>query len=413
MKKKILFVLFAAAMLTVLFAISVSAVELREIWDISKTKEDSVTASIYENENSYFVLNISGTGQMKDWEGTMRAPWRSYYGSKIIDVVIEDGVTNVGESAFTGCSFLRNVKLSSSTIEIGNVAFLDCVMLESVELPKGVISIGEAAFQNCDSLTSFTIPSGVKTIKNYAFCTCDNLVEVFIKDGVTIIGDWAFSNCTSLTMVTMSNSVEEMGDGCFFGCGSLLNIELHQCIIVGNKAFGECHTLSIYCESESQPDGWDDGWNPDNRPVVWGYFGKEGCLDDIFTFKGYSFGLAGQISVGFDIDYEALAKYEAKTGRVVEIGVLFAGYDNLGGKQPLDENGQATKLDVGKVIKADLTSFAYPSYDFVLNDIVESIRDVKLVISAYICDGECGWYIQENGLSDTVSGVSYNEAKMQ
>ena len=91
--------------------------------------------------------------------------------------------------------------------------------------------------------------------------------------------------------------------------------------------------------------------------------------------------------------------------------MLFAGYDNLGGKQPLDQNGQAITLNVGKVIKADLTSFNYPSYDFMLTDVDDSIKDVKLVIAAYIYDGDTVKYVQENGLSDTVSGISYNEAK--
>ena len=58
-----------------------------------------------------------------------------------------------------------------------------------------------------------------------------------------------------------------------------------------------------------------------------------------------------------------------------------------------------------------MTGYTYTSYDFILKDIDDSIKDVKLVISAYIYNGESVKYVQENGLSDTVSGVSYNEAK--
>ena len=36
------------------------------------------------------------------------------------------------------------------------------------------------------------------------------------------------------------------------------------------SAFKLCDTLTIYCEAESQPDGWNSNWNPNNRPVVWG-----------------------------------------------------------------------------------------------------------------------------------------------
>ena len=134
-------------------------------------------------------------------------------------------------------------------------------------------------------------------------------------------------------------------------------------------------------------------------------------MKQIFTFKGYSFGPAGTIAFGFDIDYEALAKYEEKTGKTLEIGVVFAGYDNLAGAQPLDENGKPIKLNNGMVVKADLTSFEYKHYDFTLIDIADSISDIKLVVAAYIYDGESVKYVQSNGLSDTVTGISYNEAK--
>jgi hypothetical protein len=42
---------------------------------------------------------------------------------------------------------------------------------------------------------------------------------------------------------------------------------------VGEGAFYECPSLTIYCETTSQPSGWDSYWNYSNRPVVWGYTG--------------------------------------------------------------------------------------------------------------------------------------------
>ena len=63
------------------------------------------------------------------------------------------------------------------------------------------------------------------------------------------------------------------------------------------------------------------------------------------------------------------------------------------------------------MLKANLTEFGYPNYDFILTDIVDSIKGVKLVISAYIFDGDTFKYVQENGIADTVTGISYNEAK--
>ena len=52
----------------------------------------------------------------------------------------------------------------------------------------------------------------------------------------------------------------------------------------------------------------------------------------------------------------------------------------------------------------------YRIIDFMLSDIDDSIKDIKLVIAGYIFDGEAVKYVQANGMSDTVEGVSYNEA---
>ena len=368
MKKKLLLALSLVAIMTVLFAISVSAAEPVETWDVSATSNDSVAAYLYADPNNSgkYTLTISGTGNMKKWDYYYSVPWYSSYSSKITSVTIENGVTSIGEYAFCHCESLTSVVIPDSVTSIGNSAFTWCKSLTSVAIPESVTSIGDYAFYRCTSLTSVVIGESVIRIGYAAFCLCTSLTSVVIPDGV---------------------------------------------ISIGSSAFRYCDSLTIYCEAQSQPSGWISSWNPDRRPVVWDY--KNTMQNDIFTFKGYSIGFAGQISVGYDIDYKALAKYEEKTGKTLEIGVVFAGYENLGGKQPLDENGQAIELSVGRVSKADLTSFNYPSYDFVLTDIVDSIKDVKLVIAAYIFDGENVKYVQENGLSDTVSGISYNEAKIQ
>lgn len=131
----------------------------------------------------------------------------------------------------------------------------------------------------------------------------------------------------------------------------------------------------------------------------------------LYSCVGYAMPENGRnsIAVGFEVNNIAIEEYEKATGKTLEIGVVFAGYDNLAGKQPLDENGNAVSLETGKVIKADLSGFDYQIYAFVLTDINDSIKDVKLVIAAYIYDGESVEYVQENGAGNTVGGVSYNE----
>ena len=46
-----------------------------------------------------------------------------------------------------------------------------------------------------------------------------------------------------------------------------------------------------------------------------------------------------------------------------------------------------------------------------LTDFDDSLKDISLVIAGYIYDGETVKYVQANGMSDTVYGITYNEAK--
>ena len=67
---------------------------------------------------------------------------------------------------------------------------------------------------------------------------------------------------------------------------------------------------------------------------------SEGGHGDVFVFKGFSIGPLGtNICAGFDVNYEAKEAYEAELGRSVDIGIVFASYDNLNGQTPLDESG--------------------------------------------------------------------------
>ena len=73
------------------------------------------------------TLTITGTGDMSNYNYTYtNAPWKSY-NSSIKNVIIDDGVTSIGGSAFSGCSGLTSVTIPDAVTSIGDNAFKDCI----------------------------------------------------------------------------------------------------------------------------------------------------------------------------------------------------------------------------------------------------------------------------------------------
>ena len=190
------------------------------------------------------TLTISGTGTMKDYSYDTDAPWYSSKAS-IYSVIIESGVTSIGDSAFSSCRSLESIKIPNSVTHIGDSAFRYCSSLESVTIPSSVTSIGNSAFYDCSSLTSVTIPNGVTSIGDSAFYYCSSLTSVTIPNGVTSIGDSAFSGCRSLTSITIPNGVTNIGDLAFGGCSSLTSITIPNGVTsIGVLAFSGCSNLT-------------------------------------------------------------------------------------------------------------------------------------------------------------------------
>lgn len=139
------------------------------------------------------VLTISGQGAMYDYESVGDAPWFAF-SNDIKQVIIQDGVTSVGENAFSNRRF-----------SIGNInSYLN---MESVAIPDSVTKIGAYAFCGC-GFSSVFIPSGVKTIGEKAFDTCENLTEVVLADGVETIEGDAFPDHEGFTTLVIPDSVK-------------------------------------------------------------------------------------------------------------------------------------------------------------------------------------------------------------
>ena len=190
------------------------------------------------------TLTISGSGKMKSYGGSSVSPWYTKR-TKILSVVVEDGVTSVGDYAFYACLKLASVTLPEGIKSIGSYGFQDCAKLAEVNIPNSVTSIGNQTFQGCSSLASVTIPEGVTRIGGYAFYGCSSLASVTIPESVTSIGTYAFYGCRSLTSVTIPEGVTSIGYDAFYGCGELTSVTIPDSVTsIGQDAFYGCGSLT-------------------------------------------------------------------------------------------------------------------------------------------------------------------------
>ncbi len=168
------------------------------------------------------VFTVSGTGDMYDY-GTGTIPWM-YQRNWIKTVIVEDGITSIGNAAFSILHNSESVSIPSSVTRIGDSAFTSW-QGTSITLPSSVTVIGEGAFRY-SNITQFTIPVGVTEIDDYAFSGCEELEYIYIPNGVTRIGDNAFSYCRGLKSVTIPSSVTSIECQAFCCCESLQSITI-------------------------------------------------------------------------------------------------------------------------------------------------------------------------------------------
>ncbi len=164
--------------------------------------------------------------------------------SNIQDFTIENSVL----TRYTGPG--GDVVIPEGITEIGDWAFSNCTGLTSVTIPEGVTEIGGSVFYGCTSLSSVTIPEGVTEIRSWSFFGCTDLTSVIIPEGVTKIGGCAFGGCTNLQSVMIPESVMEIGEVAFQGCKNLKSVTiLGRFEKIDKSAFQGCHPMLLAARS--------------------------------------------------------------------------------------------------------------------------------------------------------------------
>ena len=202
------------------------------------------------------VLDIYGSGQMSNMTVYGGRPWSDL---DVKTVLIEEGVTSIGNYRFRYCNGLEEVNIPSTVTEIGPGNFFNCPALKDIviapnnqsylfedgvlfnkdktellkclnnksgdyQVPSTVKKIWSYAFQKCNSLTSVTIPNSVTTVENGTFSSCESLASVTLPTSLTYIPGWMFSGCFQLDNVVVLGQITSVGEGAFNRCNNLTKV---------------------------------------------------------------------------------------------------------------------------------------------------------------------------------------------
>lgn len=189
-------------------------------------------------------------------------------GEEIINLNIPEGVTELKNYVFSGCSNFKSIKLPSTLTDIGYFSFYNCTGLTSVEIPSNVYKIESGAFSECKNITKVHISDlvswcnlsfyigywdGIRSSiynpfysnKYHLYVNGIEVKDLVIPNSVEIIKEASFAGCVGITSITFPNSVNTIERGSFQGCSCLTSITIPNSVkSIGEYAFSACSGLT-------------------------------------------------------------------------------------------------------------------------------------------------------------------------
>lgn len=260
----------------------------------------------YALSNDNKTITISGQGPMydninkdaTDENGDLLIDW-----SLITKVVIGDGVTTIGDSAFAGLDYLEEVVIPEGLEKIGNKAFYYSGF-DSITIPNSVVSIGDSAFQDCLGLKEVEIGNGVTSIGDKAFCGCSLMGKIDLPNNLEYIGESAFEGCSSadFSEISIPSKVKRIYKKTFRHSGLSKVSFAGNVIAIDEKAFEYCKELSVISLPASLSYiGRDAFLNCDNEKLGQDTndFGSGWC-----TFDSTGYDISERLKTSLINDYE-------------------------------------------------------------------------------------------------------------
>ncbi|MBP5307797.1 MAG: leucine-rich repeat protein, partial [Clostridia bacterium] len=190
-----------------------------------------------ENDTSTIVYNKTAQGV---------TAIRFAYGTLDAEVVIPEGITEIGKSAFAGHSEITSVTIPATVTKIDEDAFKDCSGLASVTFAGTSLlnTIGKGVFANCANLDNVVLPNSLKAVSEEAFLNCTSLTSVTLGNQVNDLGTNAFKNA-GLTAIDLPDTLTNLTkESVFEGCKDLESVTWGRVLTIGVSYFKDCVSLS-------------------------------------------------------------------------------------------------------------------------------------------------------------------------
>lgn len=159
--------------------------------------------------------------------------------SGLENIVIPNGVSEIGMEAFFENQNLESVQMGSGLCLMGDLAFMNCHNLRDIDLKNTKLeALGNGAFDSCHSLRTAKLPAGLKEINGWSFKDCHQLKAFEIPSSVKFIGDYAFEGCHNISGLFIPDSVEEFGEDVFCNNGSEIWVNLCSAAYYYVQAWG-------------------------------------------------------------------------------------------------------------------------------------------------------------------------------
>lgn len=222
-------------------------VDSQPVGDESVIEQGDLNEDDYsDTQHVYYTLSdIDGVTTLTfSGIGDVSMPSKSSLAKSAQRIVIEDGITGIAQSAFSGCSALEEISIPNSVTSIGRSAFNSCSSLHEVVIPEGITELPGSVFA-FSGISKITLPDSLTKLGNSAFNFCTNLKEIRIPDKVTELPDYAFY-FSGITKISLPASLTKIGYSAFCNCADLKKVVIPEGVTeLRDYAFAESGISAI------------------------------------------------------------------------------------------------------------------------------------------------------------------------